>query len=86
MAEQLPLFSTPTSETISLPEARAPNAAAHPTALVASVSLKTAILAWVEHLKEEAQLNTIKAFSGDLKLFAEFAGPEIGRASCRERV
>ena len=75
MAEQLPLFSTPTAETLSHPEARASNAAAHPTALVASVSLRTAIVAWVEHLKEDAQLNTIKAFSGDLKLFAEFAGP-----------
>jgi integrase/recombinase XerD len=75
MAEQLPLFSTPTAETSS-PKAHDPNVAANPPALGPGASLKAAIVAWVEHLKQEdAQLNTIKAFGGDLNLFAQFVGP-----------
>ena len=67
--EQLPLFSVPPGE--AAPAARPGGAAGLP----ASASLKAAIVAWCEHLEREgARPNTIKAFGGDLRLFASYAG------------
>jgi integrase/recombinase XerD len=68
MADQLPLFSTPPAE--------AAVRSVHPTSgLKASVSLKTGIVAWCEHLRKQgASENTVKSFGGDLNLFAAFTG------------
>lgn len=67
--EQLPLFSLPSNE--PTPAARPVGAAG----LQAAASLKAAIVAWCEHLEREgARPNTVKAFGGDLRLFASYAG------------
>ncbi|MBP7691689.1 MAG: site-specific integrase [Anaerolineales bacterium] len=68
--EQLPLFSQLPEDVRPAPAARAAG-----PALTATASLKAAIVAWKEHLiKENASLNTVKSFGGDLNLLAAFLG------------
>jgi len=86
MAEQLPLFSTPSEET-TLP-APAPSDPTLPaTQLGAASPLKAAIVAWCDYLvKEQASPHTIKAFGGDLQLFARFVGvsQNVGQITTRD--
>lgn len=74
--EQLPLFSNPPGEAQADIAGRAgPGAAPSGQPFTAAASLKAAIVAWCEHLRSEgARENTVKAFGGDLNLFAAFAG------------
>jgi len=73
MAEQLPLFSKPPAElTRPVP---APSPAAE-TGLRPGASLNAAVIAWCERLRQEGKSeHTVKAFGGDLDLFARFLGP-----------
>ena len=89
MVEQLPLFSTPADEEPRSPSpARGiPTPAIPATQLNAGSPLKAAIVAWCDHLtKEQASPHTVKAFGGDLRLFAQFvgAGQSIGQIMTRD--
>ena len=100
MADQLPLFSTPTAEA-PLPSAAAtppgiapprgvasPSQAARPTpALNAGSPLKAAIVTWLEHLaKEDSSPHTVKAFGGDMNQLAQYlgAGRSVGQITTRD--
>lgn len=73
--EQLPLFSLPPDEASPADPARRPALHGPAGALQAASSLRAAIVAWCEHLRREgARENTVKAFGGDLNLFAAFLG------------
>lgn len=76
--EQLPLFSTPPDELSTAAASHGP--ARDPAGtLKTTASLKAAIVAWCEHLRREgARENTVKAFGGDLNLFAAFVGAGRG--------
>ncbi len=82
MDEQLPLFTTPP------PEAPPPTPAAPlAPALGPTASLHAAILAWREHLeRERSPANTVKAFTGDLNLAAQFIGAfkSVGQVTTRD--
>jgi integrase/recombinase XerD len=55
--------------------------------LTASAHLQSAITAWREQMaKDDVSPNTIKAFGGDLNLFAQFTGvgKEVGQVTTRE--
>ncbi len=98
MADQLPLFSTPTAEA-PLPSA-APHGLPAPhgvsslspavraaPALNAGSPLKAAIVAWLEHLEqEESSPHTIKAFGGDVNQLAQYlgAGRSVGQITTRD--
>ena len=79
MIEQLPLFSNPVKEAEPLPEVLVgPVPAPTMPRLTSTAPLKAAIVAWREYMENESftsdkfSLHTIKAFSGDLNLFAQF--------------
>ena len=79
MSEQLPLFSTPTPEGTPKPAAEAaPQATRNPGpagGVTPTASLTAGIHAWREHLlRERTPENTIKAFTGDLLLAAQYVG------------
>lgn len=92
MSEQLPLFSNPVKE--AEPLLAVPMTPAGPKAarLTGNAPLKAAIVAWREYMEYELAANdkfsmhTIKAFSGDLNLFAQFtgAGKNISQLTTRE--
>ena len=90
MAEQLPLFSNPPVELTELkPTASAPGAqGSAKTALTANASLRAAIVAWREHLRQEGKSeHTVKAFGGDLVLLDRFLDPArkvLGRITTRD--
>jgi integrase/recombinase XerD len=78
MSEQLPLFSTPPPDGRApqpAPAASANPAPARAASLGPNASLTAAILAWRDHLeREHSPTNTVKAFTGDLQLAAQFVG------------
>ena len=79
--EQLPLFSSPPLETETAP---LPHSA---LGLNAATPLKAVIVAWRHYMeKEDVSLNTIKAFGGDLNLFAQHVGASksVGQLTTRE--
>lgn len=92
MIEQLPLFSSPVKEAEPLPAVPLGPAASPTTRLTGNAPLKAAIVAWREYMEHESlasdkfSLHTIKAFSGDLNLFAQFtgAGKNVGQLTTRE--
>jgi site-specific recombinase XerD len=81
--EQLPLYGTPPSTaTAPLSPTAAP-----PPALSPGSPLKTAIVAWCDHLRHEnSPENTIKAFGGDLRQVSTFLGAakNVGQVTTRE--
>ncbi len=92
MIEQLPLFSNPVREAELLPTMLATTAKPMGAPLTGSAPLKAAIVAWREYMENESftndkfSIHTIKAFSGDLNLFAQFtgAGKNVGQLTTRE--
>jgi len=88
MDEQLPLFSTvPAAEAEPKTPSQTPAQPATSSRLSAGSSLTAGILAWREHLeKERSPANTIKAFTGDLNLAAQFIGAfkAIGQVTTRD--
>lgn len=92
MSEQLPLFSNPTKEGEPAPPHPLTAAGETTARLTGTAPLKAAIVAWREYMETESlnndkfSLHTIKAFSGDLNLFAQFtgAGKNVGQLTTRE--
>lgn len=83
MIEQLPLFSTSSAEA----EARRASDDEAARSLKPGASLKAGIVAWCEHMRREgARENTVKAFGGDLNLFARFigAGKSLNQIATRD--
>jgi integrase/recombinase XerD len=80
MSEQLPLFSTPedvrpAAVPASSGQASKPASASHAQPVTPSASLTAGIHAWRDYLqRERTPENTVKAFSGDLLLAAQFLG------------
>jgi integrase/recombinase XerD len=79
MSEQLPLFSKPAPEGTSRPEAETPAPATRTPGPAGGVtptaSLTAGIHAWREHLqRERTPENTVKAFTSDLLLAAQYVG------------
>lgn len=92
MIEQLPLFSNPVKEAEPLSAMSLGPLTSTVARLTGNAPLKAAIVAWREYMETESFNNgkfsthTIKAFSGDLNLFAQFtgAGKNVGQLTTRE--
>lgn len=86
MVEQLPLFSNSDQDPVApppVPVSPAPTA----SKLSENSPLKAAIVAWCDYLaKEQASPHTVKAFGGDLRLFARFigVGQNLGQITTRD--
>jgi site-specific recombinase XerD len=84
MDEQLPLFSAAPAPR---PELKSPPRTVPAPTLGSGSALHAAILAWREHLEHErSPSNTVKAFTGDLNLAAQFVGAfkSVGQVTTRD--